>query len=184
MTPFDKALAHTLGIEGGFSDDPADSGGATNFGITEAVARAFGYTGPMEQLPKRLAIEIYQRNYWDLLNLDDVSHYSERIALEMFDTAVNTGTGFAGTCLQRTLNACNNEQKDFADLVVDGLIGRATLAALAAFLTKREKAGEDVIVETLNALQGAFYVGLVERRPKDEKFFFGWVFQRVLRRAA
>lgn len=35
MTSFEKALKHTLGIEGGYVDDANDRGGRTNFGITE-----------------------------------------------------------------------------------------------------------------------------------------------------
>ena len=38
--------------EGGYVDHPADKGGATCFGITQAVARAHGYAGPMRQLPR------------------------------------------------------------------------------------------------------------------------------------
>jgi lysozyme family protein len=183
MTPFDKALAHTLGIEGGFSDNPNDSGGVTQFGITEQVARAFGYQRPMNALPSDLAKRIYKENYWDLLRLDSIAEQSEPVALELFDTCVNTGLGFAGRSLQRLLNAFNRQQADYSDITVDGLLGRATLAALAAFLGKRGKVGEDVLVEALNSLQGTFYVELVERRPKDEEFFFGWLLNRVMRRA-
>ncbi|KKM08171.1 hypothetical protein LCGC14_1726580, partial [marine sediment metagenome] len=50
MNAFDSATKHTLGIEGDFSDDPADSGGATKWGITESVARAFGYSGRMQNM--------------------------------------------------------------------------------------------------------------------------------------
>src|ERR1051325_5541245 len=50
--------------EGGFVDHPADKGGPTCFGITEAVARAHGYAGPMRQLPRTEAAAIYRRLYW------------------------------------------------------------------------------------------------------------------------
>ena len=47
MNTFDKAWEETGRAEGGFVDDPDDSGGATNWGITEKVARKQGYTGHM-----------------------------------------------------------------------------------------------------------------------------------------
>ena len=56
---FDTAFAKLLGHEGDFSDHPADPGGATRFGITEAVAREVGYRGDMRELPVDLAKRIY-----------------------------------------------------------------------------------------------------------------------------
>lgn len=179
MTAFDRALQHTLGIEGGFSDDPADSGGATRFGITEAMAREFGYQGEMPDLPLEFAENVYRKRYWDLLHLDDVAAISEPIAGELFDTAVNTGPAFAGKSLQRILNSLNREQADYPDIAVDGLIGPATLRSLKSFLAKRGGDGTLVIFSALNCMQGAYYVGLAEARPKDEKFLFGWLKQRV-----
>lgn len=178
---FEHALKHTLGIEGEFSDDKADSGGATRWGITEAVARAFGYRGEMKDLPLDFAKDIYRQKYWDLLHLDGVDELSPTIAIELFDTAVNIGPGFAGRALQRILNVMNREQADFQDIAVDGLIGPATITALFQFLGKRTPPkGERVMLAALNALQGAFYIKLAEERPKDEKFTFGWFDQRVV----
>lgn len=34
MSNFDDAFTYTIGNEGGYSNDPNDSGGPTNFGIT------------------------------------------------------------------------------------------------------------------------------------------------------
>ena len=183
MTTFDRALRYTLGIEGEYSDHPSDSGGKTRYGITEQKARAWGYTGSMSELPVSLAIRIYREDYWDIIRLDQVAELSEPVALEMFDTGVNCGIGVPVRFLQRMLNAFNRQQVDYPDIAVDGIMGRNTLAALRAFLTRRGKLGSQVLVEALNSLQGAFYTDLAERRPKDEDFMFGWFANRVLKRA-
>ena len=60
----DALIEALLEREGGYVDNPADKGGPTCFGITQAVARANGYCGPMRQLPKQEAAEIYKRLYW------------------------------------------------------------------------------------------------------------------------
>ena len=179
MNAFGRALKHTLGIEGDFSDDPADSGGATKWGITEAVARAFGYSGPMWNMPVSVARTIYLQNYWELLKLDSIAEVSEDVALEMFDTAVNCGVGFSGKSLQRSLNAFNNRGEHYHDLTVDGIIGQMTITAYRAFFEKRGLNGETVLLRALNALQGAHYIRLVERREKDEKFVYGQFLNRV-----
>lgn len=184
MSPFERAIKHTIGVEGDYSDDAADSGGKTRFGITEAVARAFGYEGSMKELPYDTAVAIYRKNYWDMLRLDDVSEYSDSIALEVFDTSVNIGTGTAGRFLQRILNVMNREGKDYPDITVDGHIGLMSIASLKAFLHRRGDAGEKVIVEALNSLQGEYYISLAEQRPKDEAFAFGWFLNRVVQRVS
>lgn len=180
MSNFDKALARTVGVEGGYTNDPLDSGKETNYGITVAVARAFGYTGGMNDMPLDIAHAIYRKNYWDLLKLDSVDALSPSIAAEMFDTGVNCGVYFAAESLQRALNALNREQADYADMTVDGLIGNDTIAALGTFLLKRKLPGERVLLKALNSMQGARYINIVEKRPKDESFLFGWFLNRVV----
>lgn len=179
MNAFDDAIADLIGIEGDYSDDPADSGGKTRFGITEAVARRHGYTGVMRDLPPALAKDIYRKDYWDAQNLDTIAMLSHRIAWELFDTGVNMGVSQAGEFLQMSLNAFNRQATDYSDIEVDGAIGSATLDALAAFLKRRGKDGETVLLRALNALQGAAYIELAERRDKNERFVFGWFLQRV-----
>jgi lysozyme family protein len=183
LTPFEKALAHTLGIEGAYSDHPNDSGGKTNYGITEAKARAWGYHGDMRQLPLKLAVQIYRVDYWDIIRLDMVAEISEPIALEMFDTGVNCGVSVPVKFLQRALNGFNRQATDYPDIAVDGLIGHNTLSALRLYLAHRGKVGGDVLVECLNSQQGMHYLTLAERRPKDEMFMYGWFANRVLTRS-
>lgn len=178
--PFDIAYQHVLEVEGGYSDHASDRGGKTRYGVTERVARAHGYQGPMDELPLDKAREIYKASYWDTLRLDDIAALSYPVAKEVFDTGVNMGQGRAGQFLQRALNALNRRGADFADMTVDGLVGPVTVAALRAYLGKRGKQGETILLRALNSLQGEFYVGLAERDPSQEDYVNGWFWNRVV----
>lgn len=177
--PFEAALAHTLAIEGGYSNHPSDTGGKTQWGITEAVARQHGYKGDMKALPKMTAVTIYRKDYWDALRLDAVAAHSRAIALELFDTGVNMGTGKAAEFLQRSLNGLNVQGKIYADVKVDGSIGPATLAALDAYFAKRGVEAEKVLIRALEALQGARYIELAEGNKSQESFLYGWLRTRI-----
>lgn len=176
---FNTAFHDLVLLEGGYAHDSADSGGETMFGITEAVARRNGYKGDMAALPLETSREIYKAQYWDTLNLDRIAALSRRIAHKLFDTSVNCGVAVAGRILQRTLNAFNREQRDYADIVVDGIVGPATVEALRGYLHRRGMEGESVLMRALNALQGERYVDIAERRQKDERFIYGWFLNRI-----
>lgn len=172
-------ISRLIGIEGGYANNPADRGGPTRWGITQAVARAYGYTGDMRGLSRQKAIEIYSKRYWLEPDLDQVAVFAPNLAAELFDTGVNMGTATAATFLQRALNVLNRRGADFPDIVVDGRIGTMTLAALAAFLSKRGSAGERVLILICDALQGARYVAIAEADPQQETFVFGWIANRT-----
>ena len=176
---FDGLIGPLLAVEGGYTNDPSDAGGETNWGVTAAVARANGYLGAMRDLTRLGAAAIYRSKYWAGPHLDQVAALSLRIAAELFDTGVNMGEVTAGRFLQRALNVLNREGKDYPDLGVDGSIGPGTLSALVAFLKLRGQPGEVVMLRALNCLQGARYVELAEGRAADEEFEFGWLANRV-----
>jgi lysozyme family protein len=165
--------------EGGFVSHPADKGGPTCFGITEAVARANGYSGSMRQLPREGAAAIYRRLYWLRPGFDRVATRSRAVAAELFDTGVNMGPAVAATFLQRALTALNRNGTDYPDLVPDGRIGPHSLAALDAFFKVRGPGGETVLLRALEALQGERYLRLAERRPANEAFLYGWLANRI-----
>ena len=176
----DQVLEAILQREGGYVNDPEDSGGETNWGITERVARRSGYEGPMASMPREVAAAIYAERYWHALELDEVERLSPAVAAELADTGVNQGVARAGEFLQRCLNVLNASEAFYPDLRVDGDVGPRTLDALRAFFrARRQQGGEFVLLKMLNALQGAFYIDLAERRPKDEKFIFGWFSARI-----
>ena len=115
---FDAAFDIVLKHEGGFVDHPDDPGGATNFGITEAVARNAGYRGHMKDLPVDLSKRIYKAEYWDAVRADELP---PGVRYVIFDGAVNSGVGQATRWLQRAIG-----------VPADGVIGPRTLAAANA----------------------------------------------------
>ncbi len=165
--------------EGGYVNHPADRGGPTHYGITEAVARAHGYAGAMRDMPRSEAEAIYRRLYWLRPNLAAVARHSPTIAEELFDTGVNMGPAVAVTFLQRALNALNRGGSDYPDLLPDGRIGAVTLDALRRFRAARGKSGDIVLLRALDALQGERYLRLAERRPANEAFLYGWLANRI-----
>jgi lysozyme family protein len=176
----DALIESLIDREGGFVNHPSDRGGPTKYGITQAVARAHGYSGAMRSLPRDEAAAIYKRLYWLRPGLDRVARRSEAVAAELFDSGVNMGPAVAATFLQRALSALNRDRRDYADLVPDGRIGPATLAALDTFFQLRGKQpGETVLLRALDALQGERYIRLAERRPANEAFLYGWLANRV-----
>ncbi len=175
----EQLLDELIAREGGYVNNPADTGGETNFGITVAVARANGYTGPMRALPREDAEAIYRRMYWLRPQFDRIAAVAPAIAAELFDTGVNMGPAVASTFLQRALTALNRGGQDFPDLVPDGRIGPATISALTGFLRARGAGGEAVLLRALDALQGERYLSLAERRPANEAFLYGWLANRI-----
>lgn len=115
--PFDEAFNILMLHEGGYSNHAADPGGATRYGVTEAVARSEGYTGPMRDYPLSEARKVYRKRYWDAMRLDDLP---AEIRFDLFDAAVNSGITQSVKWAQRILAL-----KD------DGIIGPATMQALS-----------------------------------------------------
>ena len=112
-TAFDLLMTH----EGGFSNHPDDPGGATMYGVTEAVARENGYTGDMRDFLLADAKKIYKAKYWDACQCDAMP---DPIRYPLFDAAVNSGPGQAVKWMQSAVG-----------VKVDGAIGPVTKHAVA-----------------------------------------------------
>lgn len=176
----DKLLADLVKVEGGYSNDPRDSGGETNFGITKATARANGFLDDMRSMTKAQALDIYRSQYFYRPGFGKVAEVSPSVAAELFDTGVNMGPSIAAKFLQQSLNGLNNQGKDYADIAEDGIIGNGTLRALNGLVRRRGlEDAETVLLKALNCLQGARYITLAASRPKNEAFLYGWLMNRV-----
>ena len=174
-----QIIHELIGVEGGYTNNPNDSGGPTIWGITEQVARAFGYTGDMQAMPQDTAVNIYVQRYWVQPRFDQVFNVSPTIAIELFDSGVNLGTSTSSKWLQRALNVLNKGATSYPDMTVDGSIGAMTISSLSTFLQARGKDGETVLLRMLNSQQGMRYIEIAEANPKNETFEFGWFLNRV-----
>ncbi len=165
--------------EGGYVNHPSDPGGPTRWGITAVVARAYGYTGAISQLPRDKAADIYRKKYWTAPKFDAVGGIYPAVAAECFDTGVNMGVGVAARFLQRALNLLNMRGRDWGDIAVDGVVGALTIDALRQLAARRGAAGGVVLCRCLNGFQLVRYAEIAEARGASEDFFFGWVAGRV-----
>jgi lysozyme family protein len=175
----EKLIDGVIGREGGYSNNPNDTGGETMWGITIRVARANGYAGPMRDMPRETAKDIYFRQYVQNPGFAAIMPLSEAIAEELVDTGVNMGPGVAALMLQKALNGLNNQARDYPDIAEDADVGPGTIGALKAYLDKRGKEGEAVMLKALNCLQGARYIDLARGRAANESFLYGWLRTRV-----
>lgn len=177
---FDRLIEPLIQREGGYTNNPDDAGGETNWGITVKVARENGYAGRMRDMTRDQAKAIYRTKYWAKPGLYLIAPLSAAVAEELFDTGVNMGTGTAGVFFQRALNALNRREADYQDIVVDGAIGAQSKEAFEAFLRRNGVArGAEVMLKALNCLQGARYIELSEAREANETFTNGWLLNRV-----
>lgn len=174
-----ELLEELVGREGGYVNHPADRGGPTRWGITEQVARAYGYHGGMQDLPRDLALDIYRKRYWLGPGFSKVAAVMPTLAAELFDTGVNMGPAVPAKFLQRALNGLNREASDYPDIAADGVIGAMTVASLAALKNKRGALAETVLLRLVDGLQCSRYLELAEKRHSQEAFLFGWVANRV-----
>jgi lysozyme family protein len=159
MAAFGPALDFTLPHEGGFSNNPSDKGGPTNYGITEATARRNGYQGPMEALPLETAAGIYESEYWP--GLDELD--SQAVASKIFDLRVNFGVAGGNRIAQMAANELVDPPT-----TVDGRWGPDTVATINA-------ADPASMLDELATAAAARYQAIVDRDPSQETFLRGWM---------
>jgi lysozyme family protein len=167
--------------EGDYVNHPADRGGPTRWGITQAEARADGYTGDMRVLPRERAFSIYWWRFVVATGIDLLAKRAPALAAEALDTGVNMGAPWGVMFLQRALNAFNEGGKLWPDLAkVDGSYGAKSDAALASYLAHPRRGRIDVLLAAVNSLQGERYIGIAERNSSQEAFVYGWILNRVV----
>ncbi|MCM1165207.1 MAG: hypothetical protein NC401_04240 [Ruminococcus sp.] len=183
MANVDVLLPFILKFEGGFVNDPADSGGATNKGVTIATWRQCGYDkdgdGDIDVQDLKLITNkdvrdrVLKPHYWDRWKADQIQ--SQRVANILVDWV--WGSGKHGIVIpQRLLGV-----KD------DGIVGAKTLAAVnaadpdrlfEAIYNAREKFLHDITNQSI-----AKYEKKIKRKATEaellkhtnKRFIKGWL---------
>lgn len=168
MADFKKAIERVLKWEGGdtYTNDPDDPGGGTRYGVTEATARAIGYTGPMQDLPYETAMAAYERYYWEPLSLDLIEH--QGIADQLLQGAVNQGTGRWAKFMQE---ACNITLPADLRLKVDGQVGDDTVCGVNLVILMDKVS--DYSAALFN-MQENRYRDLISKNAALDKYRVGW----------
>ncbi|PHJ53463.1 hypothetical protein VF14_18350 [Nostoc linckia z18] len=162
---FQKAMEILLKHEGEkFTNDPADSGGATKFGITLRTYRNDADPGAtidtIRNLTRDQAIAYYYKHWWQRGPYDEIA--TPDITVKLFNIAVNVGQKRANVLCQRALRACG------IAIAEDGIIGMNTISALRVITPS-------FWLAAFRAETAGHYRLLAETRPKDERFLNGWL---------
>lgn len=169
MADFNAFFPTLLKHEGGFVNDPADPGGATNKGVTlgtfQQCAQRLLNLAPtldnLKALTDAQAGTIYKALYWDKVRGDEIT--LQPLANIVFDFQVNAGAN-ASKLLQRVLNDLGATPP----LAVDGAIGAGTMRALSA-------ADAKAVYARYKQGRKDYYTNLVNQRPSLNKFLKGWL---------
>lgn len=177
IASFDKALAVVLKHEGGFVNDAADPGGATNYGVSIRYLKARGdldedgildgdldHDGDIDvddirRMTPAQAGEIYRTGWWDKYGY---GRFSQSVAIKLFDMSVNMGAKQAHKLAQR---ACNSLGSRLAD---DGQLGPQSVSAI-------QNADPTQLYHALCRQMEKFYRDLVAAKPSLAKFEKGWL---------
>lgn len=163
-----------------------DRGGPTAHGITEKVARKYGFHDVNDVTPED-ARDIFKKEYYVSSNIFMIPDL--RLQWRLLLDGLHSGNHRVNKRLQKLLNAHNRNEKDYPDIKADGKIGPITINTIHLYMDvfiKKYKSYqyndehqiEELfwfhLCEEMRALQFAWYVDIINRLEKQEEFFNGW----------
>lgn len=148
--------------EGGFANDPADRGGATNKGITiatfEAYCKAKSLPRPNVERLKRMTdgewLDILKTMFWDRWQADKIK--SQKLANILVDWV--WGSGVYGIKIPQRILGVKQ----------DGIVGNKTLEALNA-------QDPDKLFQVIYEARKKYLNDITISRPINKRFLKGWL---------
>lgn len=167
MSTFAPAIAVTLKNEGGYTNDPVDPGGETNFGITRKFLLSVGESAlaiDMHTMTVDQAKHIYEKYWWIQYGYGTI--VDQTIATKVFDFSVNMGSSRAHKLLQQGMNNAFN-----SNLVVDGGLGPTTFGKVNAVVSTDDK---QALLNAISDAAWSYYQSLIAQNSALAKFQNGW----------
>lgn len=158
MAQFDKYAPKLKMWEGGYANDPDDTGGATNCGVTLSTFRV--YYGEdktaldLQRMTEQQWRHIMKGGFWDKVHGDMIKNQS--VAECIVDWCVNSGTGMI------------KKVQGIVGVKADGIFGPKTLRAVNDYDARK-------LHYRVKAARLAWLIDCVERRSAAVKFFDGWI---------
>ena len=148
--------------EGGFANDPADRGGATNKGVTiatfEAYCKAKSLPRPSVERLKRMTdaewIDILKTMFWDRWQADKIK--SQKLANILVDWV--WGSGVYGIKIPQRILGVKQ----------DGIVGDETLKALNV-------QEPDKLFQVIYEARKKYLNDITISRPANKRFLKGWL---------
>ncbi len=134
----------------GYTCIAEDAGGETKFGIAKNANPDVDVKG----MTLATAMEIYYKRYWTPISLDS---FDQKVAINLFDAAVNHGVAQAAKWLQRAVNT-----------KPDGKIGSITIEAV-------KSADPLALCEKIIQSRETLFNNIVKNKPSQAKFLKGWL---------
>ena len=167
--------------EGGFVNDPADAGGATNKGVTLATYRNYcklkkkpmPTVADLKAITDETVIDILRVYYWNPCKADGIKNQS--IANLIVNSVWGSGTGYI------------KKVQEVAGVKPDGIVGAKTLAAIngadqrdlfTRLWNRRKKWFEDITASSIAAYERKIGRKATETelmKYTNKRFLKGWL---------
>lgn len=165
MATFENAIPIVLKNEGGYVNNPLDSGGSTKYGISTRFLLSHPEIGVTDAKDLTLpqAVGIYEKYWWNFYHYDNI--IDDTIACKLFDLCVNMGI-IIHKITQTVINT------DFwGHLIVDGNLGQQSFNAINAINTLST---QQTLINAISDGAWQHYQAIIQANPKDAVFAAGW----------
>lgn len=150
MADFNKCIKFILKHEGGYVDNPDDPGKKTKYGISKKQYPKLD----IKNITIEEATRIYRNDYWNKIQGDKIE--DDKLALQIFDFAVNAGVKRAVKLIQR-----------ICFVKIDGIMGPLTLKSINSTL---------FYMNTLEYKLGRIeYYTKLAKRKSLRQFLYSWI---------